>query len=112
MTCKLDSAAAPVRPWHSIRSRQIIEVPSQPLPPAGRLEVVATPIGNLADLAPRARAALAAADLIAAEDTRRTQALLSAIGVSRPLVSLHEHNESGRIESLLGELRGGKVVAL
>lgn len=74
--------------------------------------MVATPIGNLADLAPRARAALAGADLIAAEDTRRTQALLSAIGVSRPLVSLHEHNEIGRIEALLDELRAGKVVAL
>ncbi|MGA8706871.1 MAG: 16S rRNA (cytidine(1402)-2'-O)-methyltransferase [Steroidobacteraceae bacterium] len=73
---------------------------------------MATPIGNLADLAPRARAALAGADLIAAEDTRRTQALLSAIGVSRPLVSLHEHNEIGRIEALLDELRAGKVVAL
>jgi 16S rRNA (cytidine1402-2'-O)-methyltransferase len=74
--------------------------------------VVATPIGNLADLAPRARTALAGADLIAAEDTRRTQALLSAIGISRPLVSLHEHNESGRIEGLIAELRAGKVIAL
>ena len=78
--------------------------PSRQLPSAGRLEVVATPIGNLGDLAPRARAALLAADLIAAEDTRRTGELLAAIGVSGTLISLHEHNESGRIEGLVREL--------
>ncbi len=86
--------------------------PSQQLPSAGRLEVVATPIGNLGDLAPRARAALLAADLIAAEDTRRTGVLLAAIGVSGTLISLHEHNESGRIEGLVRELQSGKVIAL
>ncbi|HEY6452083.1 MAG TPA: 16S rRNA (cytidine(1402)-2'-O)-methyltransferase [Steroidobacteraceae bacterium] len=73
---------------------------------------MATPIGNLGDLAPRARAALEAADLIAAEDTRRTGALLRAIGVSGKLVSLHEHNESGRIDGLVRELEAGKVIAL
>ena len=87
-------------------------VPSQQLPPAGRLEVIATPIGNLGDLTPRAREALASADLIAAEDTRRTAALLSAIGASRPLVSLHEHNEGARIEALVREMQGGKIIAL
>lgn len=86
--------------------------PSRQLPSAGRLEVVATPIGNLGDLAPRARAALLAADLIAAEDTRRTGVLLAAIGVSGTLISLHEHNESGRIEGLVRELQSGKVIAL
>jgi len=90
----------------------IIVVPSQQLSSAGRLEVVATPIGNLGDLAPRARAALMAADLIAAEDTRRTGALLAAIGVSGTLISLHEHNETSRIESLVRELEAGKVIAL
>jgi 16S rRNA (cytidine1402-2'-O)-methyltransferase len=74
--------------------------------------VVATPIGNLGDLTPRARAALEAADLIAAEDTRRTGALLAAIGISGSLVSLHDHNEAGRIEQLIGELAAGKVIAL
>ena len=59
---------------------------------AGRLEVIATPIGNLADLSERARLGLAAADLIAAEDTRRTRALLQSLGLARPLVSLHAHN--------------------
>ena len=86
--------------------------PSQPLSSAGRLEVVATPIGNLADLSPRAREVLMAADLIAAEDTRRTAALLSAMGLSRTLVSLHEHNEASRIESLVCALQAGKVIAL
>jgi 16S rRNA (cytidine1402-2'-O)-methyltransferase len=74
--------------------------------------VVATPIGNLGDLAPRARAALMAADLIAAEDTRRTGALLAAIGVSGTLISLHDHNESGRIGELVAKLVAGKVIAL
>lgn len=83
-----------------------------PLPSTGRLEVVATPIGNLGDLAPRARATLLAADLIAAEDTRRTGALLAAIGGAGKLISLHEHNESGRIEALVRELQAGKVIAL
>jgi len=87
-------------------------VTSQQLSPAGRLDVVATPIGNLGDLAPRAREALMAADLIAAEDTRRTGTLLAAIGVSAKLISLHEHNESSRIETLVRELQAGKVVAL
>jgi len=82
------------------------------LPRAGRLEVVATPIGNLGDLSARAREVLAAADLIAAEDTRRTAQLLSAIGVSGRLVSLHEHNEEARIEPLLQQLRDGKLIAL
>jgi 16S rRNA (cytidine1402-2'-O)-methyltransferase len=91
---------------------RIIVARTDQLPRAGRLEVVATPIGNLGDLSARAREVLAAADLIAAEDTRRTAQLLSAIGVSSRLVSLHEHNEQSRIEPLLQQLRDGKVIAL
>ena len=82
------------------------------LPFAGRLEVVATPIGNLGDLSSRAREVLAAADLIAAEDTRRTAQLLSAIGVSGQLISMHDYNEEARIEPLLQQLKAGKVIAL
>jgi 16S rRNA (cytidine1402-2'-O)-methyltransferase len=78
----------------------------------GRLDVVATPIGNLADLSPRAREALAGADLVAAEDTRRTGLLLGSLGLSRPLVSLHEHNEEERLGRLLGAMQAGQVVAL
>jgi len=78
----------------------------------GRLDVVATPIGNLADLSPRAREVLAGADLVAAEDTRRTGLLLGSLGLSRPLVSLHEHNEDERIGRLLDAMQAGQVVAL
>jgi len=80
--------------------------------PSGRLAVVATPIGNLGDLSPRARDALAQADLVAAEDTRRTVQLLAAMGLSRPVTSLHEHNESARIGELMARLEAGAVIAL
>ena len=79
---------------------------------AGRLDVVATPIGNLNDLSARAREALSAATLIAAEDTRRTGQLLQAIGVSAKLISLHDYNEQGRIERLVQQLQSGDVIAL
>jgi 16S rRNA (cytidine1402-2'-O)-methyltransferase len=78
----------------------------------GRLAVISTPIGNLGDLSPRAREELAAAELVAAEDTRRTGQLLTTLGLSRPLLSLHEHNESERIDELLGKLRAGARIAL
>jgi 16S rRNA (cytidine1402-2'-O)-methyltransferase len=80
--------------------------------PRGRLHVVATPIGNMGDLSTRAREALESADLIAAEDTRHTLTLLQAIGVSRPLVSLHTHNETQRVPELLARLEAGDVIAL
>ncbi len=78
----------------------------------GRLQVVATPIGNLADLSERARAALAGADVIAAEDTRHTAALLKASGIAKPIISLHEHNESRRVPALLARLALGERVVL
>jgi len=78
----------------------------------GRLEIVATPIGNLADLSPRARDVLAAADVVAAEDTRRSGQLLAALGLQKPLVSLHAHNERERGELLLARLQAGEVIAL
>jgi len=78
----------------------------------GRLQVVATPIGNLADLSARARAALEGADLIAAEDTRHTLALLKAFDIAKPLISLHGHNESQRVPQLLARLEAGETVAL
>jgi 16S rRNA (cytidine1402-2'-O)-methyltransferase len=74
--------------------------------------VIATPIGNLEDLSARARATLAQADLVAAEDTRHTAQLLAAIGVSRTLVSLHEHNERSRVAQLLAALQQGRHIAL
>jgi 16S rRNA (cytidine1402-2'-O)-methyltransferase len=79
---------------------------------AGRLDVVATPIGNLDDLSPRARDTLAKVELIAAEDTRHTTALLRAIGLSARLVSLHDYNEQHRIERLVQRLLAGAHIAL
>jgi 16S rRNA (cytidine1402-2'-O)-methyltransferase len=76
------------------------------------LHIVATPIGNLGDISHRAVETLAAVDLVAAEDTRRCRALLSHLGISRPLVSYHEHSDGRREEKLLRELSHGKHVAL
>jgi 16S rRNA (cytidine1402-2'-O)-methyltransferase len=78
----------------------------------GRLDVVASPIGNLADFSARGRTALEEAGLVAAEDTRRTGALLAALGLTRPLVSLHEHNEAQRIAELVARLESGARIAL
>lgn len=78
----------------------------------GALYIVATPIGNLADLSARARETLAQVALIAAEDTRHTRSLLQAFGIATPLVSLHEHNETARLKSLVERLQRGEAVAL
>ncbi|MGZ5301332.1 MAG: 16S rRNA (cytidine(1402)-2'-O)-methyltransferase [Actinomycetota bacterium] len=79
----------------------------------GTLFLVGTPIGNLGDLTPRAVETLAAVDLIAAEDTRRTGRLLAHLQmVDRPLLSFFEGNERERTEEVLRRLRGGATVAL
>lgn len=78
----------------------------------GRLDVVATPIGNMGDLSDRVREALASADLIAAEDTRRTLGLLHHLGLAKPLLSLHAHNETQRLPELLSRLAQGARVVL
>ena len=79
----------------------------------GALVLVATPIGNLGDLAPRAVEALKSADVIAAEDTRRTRALLSHAGIpgGHRLVAVHEHNERTRAAELVERIRSGERVA-
>src|SRR5579871_3036443 len=79
---------------------------------SGVLFVIATPIGNLGDLSERARQTLAAVEVVAAEDTRHTLQLLQACGLSRPLVSLHEHNEAQRLPELLSRLLAGSQIAL
>ncbi|HET7315142.1 16S rRNA (cytidine(1402)-2'-O)-methyltransferase [Salinisphaera sp.] len=79
---------------------------------AATLSIVATPIGNLDDMSPRAREVLAAADVIAAEDTRHSRRLTSHLGIATPLISLHEHNERARIERILARLAAGERVAL
>jgi len=83
--------------------------------PAGALFVVATPIGNLQDLSPRAAACLRDADLLLAEDTRHTRTLLEACGIARPassIESLHEHNERERVPALVARLQAGARIAL
>ncbi|MFW6324367.1 MAG: 16S rRNA (cytidine(1402)-2'-O)-methyltransferase [Desulfovibrionales bacterium] len=77
------------------------------------LLVVSTPLGNLGDLSPRAGEALGSADLILAEDTRRTGLLLKAAGIGpKKLLSLHEHNEEQRIQEVLAALESNKSAAL
>jgi 16S rRNA (cytidine1402-2'-O)-methyltransferase len=79
---------------------------------SGTLFVVATPIGNLDDLTPRARQALADVSLIAAEDTRHTGRLLMSIGVKSRLIALHDHNEEQVLGKLINVLQAGESVAL
>jgi 16S rRNA (cytidine1402-2'-O)-methyltransferase len=80
---------------------------------SGRLLVVGTPIGNLGDLSRRAIDALAAADVIACEDTRVTRKLLSHSGItSKRLLAVHEHNEAAMAERILELVKGGATVAL
>jgi len=79
---------------------------------AGKLYVVATPIGNLADISARALTVLAQADLVAAEDTRTTGHLLAHHGISAKLIALHEHNEMQRAAELVARIKAGKTIAL
>ncbi len=99
-------------------ARSIISTKSDPLKPAkamqeqGTLYVVATPIGNLADVSDRMRHILASVSRIAAEDTRRTKQLLSHIGVDTPCFSFHDHNERQKLEWLVQLLETGESIAL
>ncbi|MCY4182577.1 MAG: 16S rRNA (cytidine(1402)-2'-O)-methyltransferase [Gammaproteobacteria bacterium] len=78
----------------------------------GRLYVVATPIGNLGDFSARGREILAAADCIAAEDTRHSGKLLAHFGIKRPLLAYHDHSAPGVRDKLLRMLRQGANIAL
>ena len=78
----------------------------------GKLYVVATPIGNLADMSFRAIEVLKQVDLIAAEDTRHVKTLLQHYGITNKLVSLHQHNEDKASSVLLEKLRAGQSIAL
>lgn len=78
----------------------------------GLLYVVATPIGNLADITLRALDVLKSVDAIAAEDTRHTSGLLSHFGISKKLIAVHEHNEHQSAEKLLTQLQAGEKIAL
>ncbi len=81
-------------------------------PAPGRLHVVATPIGNLGDLSPRALETLRSVDVIAAEDTRHTQQLLAAFGARATLLALHDHNEAAQSTQLVARMLAGENIAL
>ncbi|GAB3348689.1 16S rRNA (cytidine(1402)-2'-O)-methyltransferase [Lysobacter tyrosinilyticus] len=78
----------------------------------GTLHIVATPIGNLGDLSPRALDTLRNVAAICAEDTRHTRQLLSHFGLERPLIALHQHNEDAQAAQLVARLRAGESLAL
>jgi 16S rRNA (cytidine1402-2'-O)-methyltransferase len=79
---------------------------------AGRLFVVATPIGNLGDATPRSIEVLRSVDAIAAEDTRRTRRLLTHFGITTRLFSYHDHNEERASREVLERIEGGEDIAL
>ncbi|MFV8835913.1 16S rRNA (cytidine(1402)-2'-O)-methyltransferase [Aquisalimonas sp. APHAB1-3] len=81
-------------------------------PQPGTLYVVATPMGNLQDMTPRAVEVLGQVDLVAAEDTRHSGRLLAHFGVRARLLSLHEHNEDERVDALMTRLQSGECIAL
>ena len=82
------------------------------MPESGTLYVVATPIGNIADMSPRAQQTLAEVSLIVAEDTRHSKRLLQQFGIQTPMLSLHEHNEERRAPEILDRLQQGQDIAL
>ncbi len=84
-------------------------VPAKKFP---RLSVVATPIGNLSDISERAKKTLNEADFIACEDTRTSGNLLKKFGISRPLLTCHEHNESASAAGIAEKIAAGNHIAL
>jgi 16S rRNA (cytidine1402-2'-O)-methyltransferase len=80
--------------------------------PAGKLYIVATPIGNLDDISIRALAVLRNVALVAVEDTRHSSRLLQAFGINTPMLALHDFNESARVAGLLEKMRDGADIAL
>ncbi|MFZ6712098.1 16S rRNA (cytidine(1402)-2'-O)-methyltransferase [Undibacterium sp. TC9W] len=93
-------------------SATVIEAVTRQNYPAATLYVVATPIGNVADISLRALHLLSLADAIACEDTRNTAQLLSRYGISKPLIAAHQHNEREVAEKILARLQAGERIAL
>jgi 16S rRNA (cytidine1402-2'-O)-methyltransferase len=81
------------------------------LHPPGALYMLATPIGNLADISMRALHVLSLADQIACEDTRHTQGMLGIYGISKPLLAVHEHNEREAAQGIIARLQAGERIA-
>lgn len=86
-------------------------MPSTTTDASGLLLMVATPIGNLGDISLRAQDALEAADLIVAEDTRRTRKLLSYLGIDKPIESFHAHSNDYKLDGIIVRLQRGETVA-
>jgi 16S rRNA (cytidine1402-2'-O)-methyltransferase len=101
-----------VRGLRSGWSDPVFKVGSRVSNEPGCLYVVATPIGNLEDITPRAARVLAEVDRVLAEDTRHTRRLLSHLGLKQSLQSLHDHNETGLVAALVRDLREGRRLAL
>ncbi len=87
-------------------------LPSRGNAAPGSLHVLATPLGHLGDLSPRAREILASVDLVACEDTRHSGKLLTRFAIRTPTISYHEHNETAQARTLLNRLRQGRNIAL
>ena len=85
---------------------------TSPAPNPGTLYVVATPIGNLGDMVPRAVETLQTVDLIACEDTRHSAHLLQHFGIKTPCVAYHDHSDQQRVQQLLDRLGAGQSIAL
>lgn len=98
-------------PFYAAWKKVMADLEQQSWPQAC-LYVVATPIGNLADISPRAVFALNQADVIAAEDTRLSRVLLNAWGINTPLMAAHRHNEARAAQEIIRLLQEGKRVAL
>ena len=101
----------PEQPVRSTLTRRQMVAMSEEIA-ASTLYIVATPIGNLADMTYRAVEILSGTDLVACEDTRRTRVLFAHYGIDTPLIALHEHNEDSMSSRLLDKLLRGKSVAL
>lgn len=89
-----------------------VDSDNQQSPVTGTLFIVATPIGNLGDLSPRAAEVLSKVSLVAAEDTRHSGRLLQAAGIESDMMALHDHNERDRVDRVLERLERGDDVAL
>lgn len=85
---------------------------SAAIPTSGILYIVATPIGHTADITSRAIQTLQQVDLILVEDSRHSRGLLNTLGISKPLISVHEHNELNKLDELITLLESGKNLAL
>ena len=78
----------------------------------GKLYIVATPIGNRADISNRSLEILSMVDFIAAEDTRKTRRLISSFGIKQKIISFHDHNETSSVKKLINKIKDGKSIAL